>query len=57
MGQGGHGVDQAYLWYKRDGVKLKHDFLLFAFITLDFQRMQQRDFLGLNRTRIPWTPS
>ena len=46
MGQGGYGVDQAYLWYKRDGVKLAHDVVLLAFITLDFQRMQQKEFLG-----------
>ena len=25
MGQGGYGIDQAYLWYKRDGTKLDHD--------------------------------
>src|SRR6185295_9147020 len=24
MGQGGYGIDQAYLWYKRDGAKLEH---------------------------------
>jgi len=25
MGQGGYGADQAYLWYKRDGVALDHN--------------------------------
>ena len=49
MGQGGYGIDQAYLWYKRDGVKLNHDIVLFAFITLDFQRMQQKQFLGYGK--------
>jgi hypothetical protein len=46
MGQGGYGVDQAYLWYKRDGTKLEHDILIFAFITDDFLRMEEKEFLG-----------
>jgi len=39
MGQGGYGVDQAFLWYKRDGAKLDHDLLLFVFIAPDWDRM------------------
>ena len=39
MGQGGYGIDQAYLWYTRDGTRLKHDTLIFAFNTLGFGRM------------------
>ncbi len=46
MGQGGYGVDQAYLWYKRDGKKLEHDIQIFAFITIDFLRMQSDRLLG-----------
>ena len=46
MGQAAYGVDQAYLWYRRDGVELEHDLHLFAFITTDFARMRQDDFLG-----------
>jgi hypothetical protein len=46
MGQGGYGQDQAYLWYKRDGARLEHDVHVFAYITLDFDRMQSRFFLG-----------
>lgn len=46
MGQGGYGVDQAYLWYRRDGVALQHDALIFAFIAEDFVRMMSRTFLG-----------
>jgi hypothetical protein len=46
MGQGGYGVDQAYLWYRRDGVALEHDVLIFAFIEEDFERMMNRTFLG-----------
>jgi hypothetical protein len=44
MGQGGYGVDQAYLWYKRDGAKLEHNLLLFAFIAPDFERMLDERF-------------
>jgi hypothetical protein len=46
MGQGGYGVDQAYLWYERDGGALEHDIHLFAFITPDFDRMMDPVFLG-----------
>ena len=46
MGQGGYGVDQAYLWYMRDGAPLEHQLLLFGFITDDFSRMQIERFQG-----------
>jgi hypothetical protein len=46
MGQGGYGVDQAYLWYKRDSAKIEHQVHLFAFITSDFHRMQSDSFRG-----------
>jgi hypothetical protein len=49
MGQGGYGVDQAYLWYKRDGQKLEHDILLFAVITTDFRRMEWPEFNGYGK--------
>lgn len=38
MGQGGYGIDQAYLWFMRDGVKLQYDLLIFAFISADLTR-------------------
>lgn len=38
MGQGGYGIDQAYLWFMRDGIKLQYDLLIFAFITSDLSR-------------------
>ena len=44
MGQGGYGVDQVYLWYKRDGQALDHDLQVFAVIRDDFRRMQLRTF-------------
>lgn len=49
MGQGGYGVDQAYLWYKRDGTKLEHNIHIFAFITEDFRRMGISSFLGYGK--------
>jgi hypothetical protein len=49
MGQGGYGVDQAYLWYKRDGSRMDHDIHIFTFITDDFGRMQGSSFLGYGK--------
>jgi hypothetical protein len=49
MGQGGYGIDQAYLWYKRDGATLEHDVHLFAFIAEDFSRMQGLTFTGYGK--------
>jgi len=46
MGQGGYGIDQAYLWYRRDGTAFAHDVQVFAFITVDFGRMRDAAFLG-----------
>ena len=46
MGQVGYGVDQAYLWYKRDGIRLPHDVHLFAYITNDFRRMLEPSSWG-----------
>lgn len=46
MGQGGYGVDQSFLWYQRDGIKLAHNVHIFAFLTIDFERMMSDRFLG-----------
>src|SRR5262249_673910 len=46
MGQGGYGVDQAYLWYKRDARKIEHQFQILAFITDDFYRVLSDSFSG-----------
>jgi len=43
MGQAGYAVHQAFLWYMRDGVKLEHNVLAFAFISGDFSRMDDTD--------------
>ncbi len=49
MGQGGYGVDQAYLWYMRDGRVLDHDLHVFAFITGDFDRLRHSTFAGYSK--------
>lgn len=49
MGQGGYGVDQAYLWFKRDAAKLERRMHILAFITSDFHRMQSSRFYGYGK--------
>ena len=49
IGQGGYGVDQIYLRYKRDGESLEHNIHIFAFITWDFPRMQSTTFAGYGK--------
>jgi hypothetical protein len=49
MGQGGYGLDQAYLWYMRAGTVLDHQIHLVAFITDDFRRMQSDEFIGFGK--------
>lgn len=49
MGSEGYGVDQSYLWYRRDGARLEHDLHVFAFVTEDFFRMQGDQFVGHNK--------
>jgi hypothetical protein len=49
MGQGGYGIDQMYLWYKRNGMKIDHNIHIFAFITGDFERMKTADFFGYGK--------
>jgi hypothetical protein len=49
LGQIGYGVDQAYLWYKRNAPQLKHNVHLFAFIGDDFRRMAVPTFSRFNK--------
>ncbi|MGH7369206.1 MAG: hypothetical protein ACREK9_22650 [Candidatus Rokuibacteriota bacterium] len=49
MGQAGYGVDQAYLWYKRDAAAFRHHVHLFAPIVDDFRRMQSSVFSGYGK--------
>lgn len=52
MGQGGYGIDQAYLWYLRDGAPLAHHVHLFTFIVEDFARMGATSFFGYPKPRL-----
>jgi hypothetical protein len=49
MGLGGYGVDQAYLWYMRDGVALDHNVHLFSVLADDFRRMRSDRFMGYGK--------
>lgn len=49
MGQAGYGVDQAYLWYLRDGLKLEHHVQVLAFIYDDFRRVGENHFFGYGK--------
>jgi hypothetical protein len=49
MGQGGYGIDQAYLWWRRDGGRLEYDIHLFAIIYEDFHRMRLDRFQGYGK--------
>jgi hypothetical protein len=52
MGQGGYGIDQAYLWFLRDGAPLAHHVHLFTFIVEDFARMGSTSFFGYAKPRL-----
>jgi len=52
MAQRGYGIDQAYLWYKRDAVRYPHQLHLFAFIWADFERMAVTSFTGYPKPRL-----
>ncbi len=49
MGQGGYGIDQAWLWYRRDARDLEHQVHLFAFIADDVWRMGSDEFDGYGK--------
>jgi len=46
MGQGGYGIDQSYLWWRRDGDSISYDVHLLAVIYDDFHRMRLDRFQG-----------
>jgi len=49
MGQGGYGIDQAYLWFKRDARDIGHQVHLLAFITDDFNRLSDTERAGYGK--------
>jgi hypothetical protein len=56
MGQGGYGIDQAWLWYERDGKELGHKLHIFAFVYPDISRMTEVTFLGYGKPRVRHGP-
>jgi len=52
LGQGGYGVDQAYLWALREEDSLEHQVHLFAFILEDLQRMRYDRFREYGKPRL-----
>ncbi len=52
LGQGGYGLDQAYLWYRRDALRFAHQVQILAFITVDFARMGRDRFAGYPKPRL-----
>ena len=52
MSQRGYGIDQAYLWYKRDAVRYPHQVHLFTFIWHDFERMAITSFTGYPKSKL-----
>jgi hypothetical protein len=49
MGQGGYGIDQAFLWHKKDGAELDRSVHILAFIGDDFLRTGRDHFLGYGK--------
>lgn len=49
LGQGGYGVDQAFLWYRRDGARFAPALHVFAFMDGDFERMRSARFLDYGK--------
>lgn len=52
MGQQGYGIDQMYLWYKRDAAKYPHQVHVLAFIWHDFERMELTEFWDYPKPRL-----
>jgi hypothetical protein len=52
MGLGGYGLDQMYLWYKRDGGALQHQITVVAVVTDDFGRMHWDNFIGYPKPKL-----
>lgn len=49
MGQSGYGIDQSYLWYRRDAGELAHALLVLAFIGDDLLRVRTDNMAGYGK--------
>jgi hypothetical protein len=52
LGQGGYGIDQSFLWWRRAAADLEYHAHVFTFIVEDFARMEATDFLGYGKPRL-----
>lgn len=56
MGASAYGVDQMYLWYRQDGVRLKADLVIVAAIMADFERVYLYKWMsGHGRPRLTYS--
>ncbi|MBC8086261.1 MAG: hypothetical protein H7Z40_03285 [Phycisphaerae bacterium] len=46
MGQGAYGLDQAFLWYRRDGVPVPHRYTVFSMTYVEMERTVTSSFMG-----------
>lgn len=46
MGQGAYGLDQAFLWYRRDGVPVPHRVMVFAMTSGEMERAVTASSMG-----------
>jgi hypothetical protein len=49
LGEVGYGIDQTYLKYRRYADDLEHHIHIFAFVDVDFLRMESTTFLGYDK--------
>ena len=49
MGLGGFGLDQTYLWYRREAPTIPHALTIVALVFEDLERMMSDDFLGYGK--------
>jgi hypothetical protein len=52
LGQGGYGIDQSYLLFLREGMKLQHNLHILSVIDDDFQRMTYAVRNGYSKPRL-----
>ncbi len=46
LGMGGYGIDQMYLWYRRNAANARHDLHVLAVTNADFERVRSAEFAG-----------
>jgi hypothetical protein len=57
LGQGGYGLDQSYLWVRRDAAAFHPKLLVFAFVRDEFGRMESDHFHHYPKPKLKLTES